>query len=68
MEYIGQIVNVDEPISSPVIPMPMQSIVLKILRKFSGFFSHNAAITCGGLDPEDNLLDTCLEFNPVNNR
>jgi hypothetical protein len=35
---------------------------------FSGFFSHGAAITCGGWDLDQQELQTCEEFNPINNR
>ncbi len=42
--------------------------VLKFMRASLGFFSHGAAITCGGLDPNDQRLDTCEEFDPKNNR
>ncbi len=41
---------------------------LKFMRASLGFFSHGAAITCGGLDPDDDRLDTCEEFDPKNNR
>jgi hypothetical protein len=42
--------------------------VLNFMMDIPGFFSHGAAITCGGLDPEYYKLDTCQEFNPANNR
>jgi hypothetical protein len=42
--------------------------VLNFMMAIPGFFSHGAAITCGGLDRINDKLDTCQEFNPVNNR
>ncbi len=41
---------------------------LKSMITFSGFFSHGAAITCGGWDFQNEELQTCEEFNHINNR